>query len=277
MFNAINKTIMAGAILAIALSGCSDKENLGAQELYSKSEAAIQASDFSGALVLLDTLNSRYPKQTQIRKDALRLRAEAMQGIALDSIASESKTLAEATIKVDEWRPKFRHVDSSVGLEGYFIPKNAPEKVMTSTGIQPRVSEKGFFYIVANVEGRSIGLRSLEFVDGNELVSSSAISPARIVKVEGSESASFNPEDLEGIGEWLLQHPNASKLIIKGAKGNATVKIDKALRGQLTDCYQYGAALQALHLASVKREKYERMLATSRDQLDNLPVPEKQK
>lgn len=277
MFNAINKTIMAGAILAIALSGCSDKENLGAQELYSKSEAAIQASDFSGALVLLDTLNSRYPKQTQIRKDALRLRAEAMQGIALDSIASESKTLAEATIKVDEWRPKFRHVDSSVGLEGYFIPKNAPEKVMTSTGIQPRVSEKGFFYIVANVEGRSIGLRSLEFIDGHESVSSSAISPARIVKVEGSESASFNPEDLEGIGEWLLQHPNASKLIIKGAKGNATVKIDKALRDQLTDCYQYGAALQVLHLASVKREKYERMLATSRDQLANLPVPEKQK
>ena len=49
MFNAINKTIMAGAVLAIALSGCSDKESLGAQELYSKSEAAIQASDFSRA------------------------------------------------------------------------------------------------------------------------------------------------------------------------------------------------------------------------------------
>lgn len=278
MFNAINKTLFAGAILAAAtLSACSDKEKAGAQELYDKSEAAIAAADYSGALIMLDTLNSRYPAQTQLRKEALRLRAEAMQGIALDSISSESQHLAEATLEADKWRPLFRHVDSSVGLEGYYIPKSAPEKVMTATGIQPRVSDKGFFYIVANVEGRSIGLQSLEFADGYETVSSSAISPARIVKVEGSESASFNPEDLEGIGAWLLAHPNATKLTIHGSKGNTTVKLDKALRTQLTDCYQYSAALQALHVASVRREKYERMLATARDQLANLPAPQTEK
>ena len=277
MFTALNKTMAAGAILVMALTGCSDKEREGAQELYAKSEAAINASDYSGALILLDTLNSRYPGQTQVRKDALRLRAQAMQGMALDSISKESQLLAEATLEVDKWSPAFRHVDSSVGLEGYYLPKSASEKVMTATCIQPRVSDQGFFYMVANVEGRSIGLRSLDFVDGAESISSSAISPSRVVKVEGSETASFNPEDLEGIGAWLVSHPGASKVILRGSKGNATVKIDNALRSQLTDCYQYSAALQALHVAKVRREKYERMLATSRDQLANLPVAQEQK
>lgn len=274
MLNAINKTLVAGVLMAGMLAGCSDKEREGAMALYGAAEAHIDTNQYTQALATLDTLNARYPDQTQIRRDALRLRAMAMQGLALDSISAGSEALAAATIDRENRDPRFRHVDSSVGLEGYYLPKGVNDKVMTATCIQPRVSDQGFFYIVANVQGRSIGLQSIDFVDGAESASSSAISPARVIRVEGSESASFNPEDLEGIGEWLLAHPGASKVVIRGSKGNATVKLDAALRSQLTECYEYSRALQAQRLASLKREKYERMLATARDQLANLPVPE---
>ncbi|MCM1065974.1 MAG: hypothetical protein NC418_00180 [Muribaculaceae bacterium] len=274
MLNAISKPLAACLILGGILTSCGDKDREGASAIFDRAGQAIEANDYAGALVLLDTLNTRYPAQTGIRKDALRLRAQAMQGIALDSIEASSKELAEATIRREEWNGRFRHVDSSVGLEGYYIPKGAPEKVMTATGIQPRVSDKGFFYIVANVQGRAIGLRSIELIDGAESVSSETISPARVVKVEGSESASFNPEDIEAIGPWLVSHPGASKIVLRGSKNSASAKLSDALRTQLIECYQYAEALQAQRRASIRREKYERMLATARDQIANLPAPE---
>ena len=275
MLNVTAKSILAAVAMSLALTACGDKDKEKALELYSQTEAAIEARNYSGALVLLDTLNSRYPGQTEVRRQALCLRAAAMEGIAMDSIESVSEALAQATLDVDKWRPKFKHISSSVGLDGYFIPAGAPEKVMTTTGIQPRVSEKGLFYIVANVEGKAIGLKSLEFVEGAASISSSAISASRVVKVEGSESASFNPEDLEGIGAWLKDHPGTSKLILHGSRSTATVKINDKLRLQLVDCYEYSCALQAQRLASIKREKFERLLATARDQKANLtPVPD---
>lgn len=270
MLNATIKSIAASVLAALAVVSCGDKDKAGATELFAQSEAAITAGNYAGAMTLLDTLNSRYAGQTDIRRQALRLRAEAMQGIAKDSIATVSRDLAEATLAVEMWSPKFTHITSSVGLDGYFLPKGVSDKMMTATGIQARVSEKGLFYIVVNVQGKAIGLNSLEFVDGAEQISSSRISSARVVSVEGSETASFNPEDLEGVGEWLKSHSGVSKVIIRGSKGNVTVKVDAKLRQELTECYQYSCALQAQRLASIKREKFERMLATARDQIANM-------
>ena len=175
---------------------------------------------------------------------------------------------------MQQLQPGFKYVKSTTGLDGYYIPSSASDKVMTGTMIQPRITEKGYFYIVANVQGRAIGLTSLDFIDGASSISSSAISPVRVVKVEGSESASFNQEDLVGVGQWILDHPQASKVIIRGTKGDATVKLDARLRTQLADCHRYASALQAQRLETVKREKFERMLATARDQIANLPNPE---
>lgn len=276
MFIATSKRLLAAGLILLSLASCSDKERDGATRLVSEADAAIENRNFAGAITLLDTLNARYPAQTELRRKALRLRAQAMEGIAIDSIQAADAALASSTISREEWDAKFRHVDSSVGLEGYFIPKGAAEKVMTATGIQPRVSEKGFFYIVANVQGKTIGLNAIEFVDGATSISSSEISPVRVIKVEGSESASFNPEEIEGVGEWLTEHPGTSKLVLKGSKGSVNVKVDDKMRIQLADCYSYSKALQAQRLASLHREKYERMLATARDQLANLPQTEEE-
>lgn len=272
MFNAINKTLLALSLSALLLSSCGDKAKEGASQLLTESKAAIEARNYHGALTLLDTLNTRYPDQLDIRRAALRLRASAMEGMATDSISAGDAALAQATINLDALRPHFRHVDSSVGLDGYFLPEGVSDKVMTATGIQARVTDKGYFYIVANVQGRAIGLKAIELTDGSERISSSDISASRIVKVEGSESASFNPEDLVGVGAWLESHPKANKVVLVGSKGNVNVKMDSKLRKEIVDCYLFSEALQAQRSASIKREKYERMLATARDQLANLPL-----
>ena len=274
MFNAISKSISAVLLSSVLLASCADKDKEAASALYKEGEAAVAAHNYAGALAVLDTLNARYPKQFDIRKAALRVRAQAMEGMAIDSIAAGDQALAQATVNLDAIKPSFRHVDSSVGLEGYYLPVGVSEKVMMANTVQARVSDKGYFYIVANVQGRAIGLNAIEFCAGSEAVTSSAISPSRIVKVEGSESASFNPEDLVGVGQWLVDHPSADKIVLIGSKGKVNVKMDKKLRNEIVDCYRFSEALQAHRTASIKREKFERMLATARGQIANLPAPE---
>ena len=138
MFNAINKTLLALSLSALMLCSCGDKAKEGASQLYAESKAALEARNYQGAITLLDTLNTRYPDQTEIRRAALRLRASAMEGMATDSISAGDAALAQATINLDALRPNFRHVDSSVGLDGYFLPNGVSDKVMTATGIQAR-------------------------------------------------------------------------------------------------------------------------------------------
>lgn len=276
MYNAVNKTLvslltsMVMLVAVGALTSCSNADKENAQALLTQTEQQIEQKNYRDAIILLDTLNSRYPAQTQLRREGLRLRAVAMEGIAIDSIEAADRDLAVATLRLDSIRPLFKHITSSVGLDGYFIPQEATDQVMTSTGISPRVSEKGYFYLVANVQGKAIGLKAVSFVDGAGEITSSEISASRVVSVEGSETASFNPEDLEGVGEWLAQHSSATKCVLKGSKSNVNVKLTAKERNQLVACYQFACALQSQRLASIHREKYERMLATARDQLANL-------
>lgn len=263
--------------LTLIVAACGDGAKDEAMKLYDQSAKEIENRNFAGALVLLDTLNSRYPDQTAVRRDGLRLRAMAMEGIATDSISSADRALAEATLRLEAVAPKFRHVDSSVGLEGYFLPVGVSEEFMSATAIQPRVTDKGYFYIVANVQGKAIGLRSISLVDGADTMTSADIQPSRVINVEGSEIASFNPEEVDGLAPWLERHPSASKIVLRGSKGDATIKLTDKLRGQILECYEYSSALQADRLAKIRREKYERMLATARDQLANLPLPSQSK
>ena len=278
MYSAISKSLAAIVLSAmVILSSCGNKDAKEASALLSQSQEAIDAHNYAGALTLLDTLNSRYPKQLDIRRSGLRLRALAMEGMAMDSIAVADSILAWATLNREEFQRNFKHIDSSVGLEGYFLPEGTSDKMMTETAIQARVSDKGYFYIVANVQGRAIGLKSITLSDGSEQISSSEISPPRVVKVEGSESASFNPEELEGIGVWLIRHPSCSKITFNGIKGDVSIKMSKSLYNEITACDGFSEAMQAQRRASIRREKFERMLATARDQLANMPVAEEEK
>ena len=87
MYNAISKTICAAA-LVLAAASCGNADRDGASALLAESRTAVSNRDFTKAIELLDTINSRYRAQTEVRREALQVRAEAMEGIAIDSISA---------------------------------------------------------------------------------------------------------------------------------------------------------------------------------------------
>lgn len=278
MYNATNKFItgicaVALAVIIATTSSCGgNSREEAAHQLYGNIEGLIDTRNYTGALELLDTLDTRYADLTALRRQALRLRVRAIEGQALDSISEGDARLCSAKMVVDSLQGGFRFVESPVGLEGYYVEKGASDKVLNSTGIQPRITEDGLFYIVANIQGRNIGLESLVFTDGAENVVSSPAPASRLVSVEGSELLSFKPEEVTPVALWLKDHPGTSKYALKGCKGTIDMKLSPELRRSIVATASYALAMQNLKMASVKREKFERRLQIARDQLANMPA-----
>lgn len=264
---------MAAVVLFAA--ACGDSRSDAARELCRQSESEIAAGRHYAAIGLLDTLDSRYRDLTEVRRSGMAIRARAMEGIALDSIPLYDARLAAATLAVDSMRPLFEHVDGAPGIDGYYLPKGTDRRAFATTGIQGRVSDDGLFYIAASVAGRSIGLRARELRSGAETCTSADISPARVVTVRGSEAASFSPEEVDVLGRWLTAHRGQVKLVLRGRRSDISQALSARQQKEIVDCYAYAKALQEQRTASIRREKYERMLATARDQIANLtPAPD---
>ncbi|MBO4977594.1 MAG: hypothetical protein J6C67_02620 [Muribaculaceae bacterium] len=262
--------ILGATLLMCGVGACGDAGAEGARSLLAQTDSAIAAANYNQAIALLDTLNARHRDQTEARREGLRLRAVAMEGLARDSIELASAELAAATVALDSLRPGFDHIAGPEGVEGFFVPRGTSTAVMGATSVQGRVDEQGYFYVVVNVSGRRPGISSLRVEAGADSWHSGDIAAARIVDVGASQSASFSPEDVDGLGEWLAGHPSASKIVIVGRRGDTAVRLTPVLYRELTATAAFARALQRQRLASIHREKYERMLATARDQIANL-------
>ena len=59
MWNATIKPLILAAAALLMLVSCGDKDRQGAEELMTRTETEISGGNYSGALVLLDTLNQR--------------------------------------------------------------------------------------------------------------------------------------------------------------------------------------------------------------------------
>lgn len=275
MFNAVNK-IIAAAALGLAVCACGYKGAQGAQGLLESARSLSEAGSYNQALDSLDSLNTRYASQTAIRRDGLLLRAQIMEKIAIDSIEIASAELAEATLALDRSSAFVEHVDGPRGLEGYYLAKGHQPAITSATAVQPRVSDDGYFKMVANVSGKRIGLGYIRMQDGADSYTTREVSAARRINVANSETATFDPEELTGFGEWLAAHPSVNKLTLSGPRGHAEVRLTPELRQQIIACYEFARDTQRLHLARVHREKFERMLATSRQQIANLTQPDEE-
>lgn len=279
MYNAATKIILA-LLLAAGLASCGpDARERAAQSLLGAAQAQIDLRNWQAAIDSVSVLDTNYKEQTSARRQGLRLRAQATEGLILDSISALEPVLALATLDVDATRAKVEwHEGAAAGLDGYFTAKGAESRTaVAATGFQPRVGEDGWMYLAANVAGRVIGLQQLVLRSGDASWTCGTLSPAAVLTVEGSEIATFQPESLEGLTDWLenaVPDAKALKGEFVGCKGRVNFEVKGAALEQLRDCAAFARALQNQRRASVRREKLERKLQAIRDQLANMPLPQ---
>lgn len=267
MFNVVNKFVLV-AMIGLATVSCGNSQRDEAMRLSAQAENEVKAGNFEEAVALLDTLDTRYASQVEVRRSAMKFRVMAVEGLTLRRITLVDDTLARLNAAMEQWDKQFEYVTNpGKGLGGDYVFKTI---VKSDAAVKPRVNDDGYFTLSVRVPSKSIGFESITFVDGSQSASSRLIDASRLVAVEGREMTVLQQEDVVDAVEWLVAHPSTSSFRLVGSKGTVDQKLTPELREAIVDTWTFAHDKQAYRLALIEREKLERRLQLCRDQLANV-------
>lgn len=266
MYSAASKLVVA-AIVALFSVSCGDGDHDAAIQLSDEAEKEVEAGNFETAVSLLDTLDTRYASEVEVRRSAMKFRAMAVEGLTIRRITVVDDTLARLKGELDSLGVLFEYVTNpGKNLGGNYVAKSIPRDAY----VLPRVNDEGYFTLSVTVKGQKIGFESLVFVDGESTASTRKIASARLVNVENSEMTVLQQEDVASAVEWLTDHPTAMTLQLVGSKKTISDRFADNLRQAIVETWRYAMTKQAYRQTLIEREKLERKLQLCRDQLANV-------
>lgn len=268
MYN-VRKTNLIAITVAALLASCGGNERPAqAESLVTTADSLVAVHDYPAAIDVLDTLDVKYRDCLEQRKRGTQVRLHAMADLTRDSLAAAEAQNLALTPQVDEMRQRFKFVDMP-GTEGYYVLASSYNgREMNTTSVQARVDPQGYFFLIVNVAGRSIGVDRLAVGDSTTMQFES-------VNIEGSDIASLTQEVAAPVVEAIIKSPNGATVDLHGRKSSAKVKLDAKAVAAIAETWQYAQCLQKQRQLSIRLEKLERQLAKLNDQLaSTLPVEE---
>lgn len=267
MLNVASKICIV-AISVASLISCGNSNKDQATHLSEAAEQEVKAGRYEGALMLLDTLDTKYASEVEVRRSAMKFRAMAVEGLTLRRITAVDDTLAYLKSLSDQFEQQFDYVENpGKGLGGNYIAKSL---LKSKSDILPRINDERYFTLSVKIPGKSIEFKYITFSDASQTVSTKPIAPSRLVTVENSEMTVLQQEDVQDAMQWLVMHPNTNGYELVGAKSTLKFKYNDDLREAMVDTWRYAEAKQAYRLSLIEREKLERRLQLCRDQLANV-------
>lgn len=265
MYNVIKYSACVTAFAGIAMfASCSadNKRAEEANEIINQVEQFRATKDYASALQALDSLDTSYRDCLDARRQGTRLRLETLIVLTQDSIDADEARRQTLMPETDSLKSMMLRV-SMPGTEGYWVAKSIHTGSETASNmIQPRVDEDGYFFIVASTT-RHIDLKSIEC--GTVSI------PCSSIKVASSDMASVRQEDCSALAQAVMAAQGTSvKVVLNGTKGKITVTLNAKQIAAWRTTWQYSQALQLATTSDIRREKYERQLATLQDQLASL-------
>lgn len=267
MLNVASKICIA-ALTAASLFSCGNSNKEQAEQLSQAAEQEVKAGRYEGAIMLLDTLDSKYASEVEVRRSAMKFRAMAVEGLTLRRITAVDDTLVFLKSLSEQFDQNFDYVENpGKGLGGNYIAKSL---LKTNSDILPRINDEGYFTLSVKIPGKSIEFQHITFSDGPQSVSTESIASTRLVTVENSELTVLQQEDVQDAMQWLVLHPNTNSYELVGAKSTLKFKYNDALREAMAETWRFAETKQAYRLSLIEREKLERRLQLCRDQLANV-------
>ena len=261
--------LLAASLLALAsCGGNADKADEAGQALFEQASKALDDNNYEQARMLLDSLDSNCKDSVALRRQAMPLRAQAMEGLSMQLIPQADEAIANAMMQIDRLGKEM--VDAGDKSDPYVVPKAWPKRGdIKAEGVEPRVDRKGFFRLIVKSPGKIIGLNSVEFSgSGSSSVATRPLPSDRVAKVEGMELMSLSQEEFAPWAEWLVAHVGAPmSMSLVGAKGRKDINVTADQASMLLAAWQYSQACQKLVEAQMERERLERQLKIARDQL----------
>lgn len=254
------------AAAAIICCSCSDGGKKQAQDLYQKASRMIDSGAYSSAIELLDSIDSTYPSQVDIRRSGMHIKAKAIEGKTLQDLQVNDSLLAVATASSDDFKSVVTFVTNPV--EGYYVASSQKDVPVESTeGIHARISPDGLFYIISSAKAGT-GSTGVELSAGGESARSALIQAdgERNDRSMGSEIITFMQSECDTIGHFALNHAgDPITLTFVGGK-NRSVQLPQAQAQALANVYAAAGVFRQLRLLQLQKSMLEKQLTISRSQ-----------
>lgn len=261
-------------IMAASCSGT--KENPDAVALLDSATAAYESGQLEESFTLLDSLQKAFPAEITVQRRAMALRPQVIESQAMRQIAAIDSMTAADNASMERLKPLMKWVKTPGMIEGYYTDaKTYNPSFMNGTGIEPRVSEIGQFYIVSSLNPAGglhhVGV-SVSGANASVATPSVPYDGESNYRIGSGEVITFSPEQSDTIGKFVSDIMSATpsakaSLSFIGEKGkNRTVSLSAAQMQAIANTYGYSNAIIRARDNQVERQRLEKTIEIARRQ-----------
>lgn len=267
--------IVAAASLAMSsCGGSADNKGAEAKIAFDKAQNALNRGDAQECITMLDSIDKKFTDDSEIIKESMRLRPKALLQITDADITAADSTINTNKTLLDSLKPLMVHV-AVPGTEGYLLRQTMVDPAfMNKTGVSPRVSENGEFYIVTSVNPAG-GLQhwSVTAVVGGMSATTDTVpyDGALNFRTNNSEVITFTPAASRGIGALVAENPSMPvKILFNGQNGRShSVTLNATQIDGMATAYRYASAVNDMRNATINLERLNARKAKLQQQIDS--------
>lgn len=278
MYNATTKQVLFTtiAIASFIITSCSESESTrNARDLYEQARTLNIAGKPVEAITILDSLQHAYPSETEIQRDAMKLRPTIIINAAEQRIVSIDDSIASLEQQYASMLSKMKRISDPRLVEPYYVDADTynPD-FMRTTGIQPRVSDIGQMYFVSSVNGENLKHTgfTLSSDGGSVTVGPVPYDGELNYRINGSEVVTYSPDSSEPAGLFAMNaHGNKATATLTGGKSKVINISPKQLQA-IENCYQFSRAIIVARQLAFEKERLHKQIEIARAQSERLAV-----
>lgn len=288
MFNVatIKNTLLGIAIISTiptfySCGNSSEKAN-EADSLYEQAQLFYDNSEYELSLVMIDSLKNAYPKEIDLNRKGLHLRTLNQEKIIEKEILATDSLIHILGEENKQLNGDFKFVKQKDMVEGYYVHKTivAETENVDRSGLEPRISEDGLFYIVSYLTGRDIKHTAIKLSSNNGSVTSATVPYDKAQNYRYTsdgvthEMVTFYNQQCDTLGQFALDNSNNLKLTYIGGKP-LSMTLTKKHANAIAETYKYAKNKRQGKEAVQKHMYLEKKLEIARKQVEQTKIAEK--
>lgn len=261
MSNATTKFITA-LLAAAALTACGDNKSQSAQSVYDAASTLLDQGNPAGAISMLDSLDSAYSGETDLRRRGMHLRALAMEKLTVAELSETDSLLACLTAESQQLSASLQKVSNAV--EPYYI---ATGSSLAPTGLQARMAPDGVAYIVSSLSGHPVQHTSITAsADGRSATTATvAFDGERSTREAGIETVHFVGAECDSLLRFISSATSPVTITWNG-KTTYSRPLTNGEQKAIATVGTYAASVTAIKVATLEHQRLEKQLEIARSQ-----------
>lgn len=266
MLNALCKGLLAGSISLMLFAGCSG-DSKAAKEMIGQAQSLSDSGDYKAALALLDSVDSRYAAEIEVRREAMNLRPHIMELMTLKELSAADSLIAQLTIEANAVKDVMAFVEDS--FEGYYTTVSLKGKIPADKpGLYARMSADGVFNVVSSCP-KGTGSTAVSLRSGQDEAVSGRVAHdgERNDRSRGVEIINFMPGECDTLGVFAGRHGGDEIAVTFLGDKNYRMTLPKDQAEALGNVYAASKIVGKLKLAQLEKARLERQLDVARSQM----------